>query len=69
MEMSASVNDVKNERVSAMDAIEAPTPPAPITRMFMTTRLKERPECGVVSMFYPIGPPEVARPTIKAVGP
>jgi hypothetical protein len=23
-----------------MDAIEAPTPPAPITRMFMTTRLR-----------------------------
>jgi hypothetical protein len=27
---------VKNERVSAIDAIEAPTPPAPITKIFIT---------------------------------
>lgn len=68
-EMSASVNDVKNERVSAMDAIEAPTPPAPITRMFMTTRLKERPECGVVPMFYPIRQSEGARVSDEGSSP
>jgi hypothetical protein len=63
------VNDLKNERVSAMDAIEAPTPPAPITRMFMTTRLKERPECGVVPMFYPIGQSEGARAEVEGQWP
>ena len=39
--MSARTNCVKNDRVSAIDAIEAPTPPAPITKMFITHQFFE----------------------------
>jgi hypothetical protein len=34
--MSARTKVEKNDRVSAIDAIEAPTPPAPITKIFIT---------------------------------
>jgi hypothetical protein len=34
--MSARTKDEKKDRVSAMDAIEPPTPPAPITKMFIS---------------------------------
>jgi len=39
-ETSAKVNVVKKERLSAMEAIDAPTPPAPITRMFINVRFR-----------------------------
>jgi len=34
--MSANTKDVKNDLVSAIEAIEAPTPPAPTTRIFIS---------------------------------
>ena len=37
--MSANINESKKLRVSAIEAIPPPTPPAPITRMFATISL------------------------------
>ena len=41
-EISARTKVLKNDRVSAIDAIEAPTPPAPITKIFITHQFVER---------------------------
>jgi hypothetical protein len=42
-ETSAKVNVVKKDRLSAMEAIDAPTPPAPITRIFIQVRFMNAP--------------------------
>jgi hypothetical protein len=36
--MSARMNASKKDRVSAMEAMEAPTPPAPITRILIVNQ-------------------------------
>jgi hypothetical protein len=40
------MNVVKKDRLSAMEAIDAPTPPAPITRMFIKVRFRNAPLLG-----------------------
>ena len=45
-ETSAKMNVVKKDRLSAMEAIDAPTPPAPITRMFIKVRFRNAPLLG-----------------------